>query len=210
MEEIKPLLIFGVTLIVSFVGSLQLGPANLAVIHTSLTKGSAASWRTAIGGALPELFYAGLAAYTVVSLQGVLQWAYNQWIVSSILSVIGIYWLFKKNVPIDRESTHSGATHRVALLRGLVAGLLNPQLYPFWVLILAGYGSYPLLSVQTLGDSVAAALGAAFGAFGLLGLVAWLTNRYRENIAQKLSAWPIQRILGGLLVVMAIIGFVRQ
>jgi len=121
-----------------------------------------------------------------------------------------MYWFLQKKAPIDLESASPGATHRAALLRGLVAGLLNPQLYPFWILILAGYRNYPLLSVQTPFESVGFALGAAVGAFGLLGLVAWLTNRYREKMAQKLSGWPIQRILGGLLVILAIIGFVRQ
>ncbi len=210
MEEFKPLILFGATLMVSFAGSLQLGPANLAVIHTSLTEGPAASWRTAIGGALPELLYAGLAAYTVASLQGILEWPYSSWIINAILLGVGIYWLLQKNVSTDTKPTLPTTTHRAALLRGLVAGLLNPQLYPFWVLILAGYRNYPLLSVQTTAESVGFATGAAAGAFGLLGLVAWLTNRYRENIARKLTGWPIQRILGGLLVILAIIGFVKQ
>lgn len=210
MEEFKPLLLFGATLVVSFAGSLQLGPANLAVIHTSLTEGPAASWRTAIGGAVPELLYAGLAAYTVASLQGILEWPYSSWIINTILLGVGIYWLLQKNVPINFKASLPTATHRAALLRGLVAGLLNPQLYPFWVLILAGYRNYPLLSVQTTAESVGFVTGAAVGAFGLLGLVAWLTNRYRENIARKLTGWPIQRILGGLLVILAVIGFVKQ
>lgn len=210
MEEFKPLLLFGATLIVSFAGSLQLGPANLAVIHTSLTEGPAASWRTAIGGAVPELLYAGLAAYTVASLQGILEWPYSSWIINTILLGVGIYWLLQKNVPIEFKASLLATTHRAALLRGLGAGLLNPQLYPFWVLILAGYRNYPLLSVQTTAESVGFATGAAAGAFGLLGLVAWLTNRYRENIARKLTGWPIQRILGGLLIILAVIGFVKQ
>lgn len=210
MEELKPLLLFGVTLMVSFAGSLQLGPANLAVIHSSLTEGPSASWRTAIGGALPELLYAGLAAYTVASLHGVLEWPYSSWIINTILLGIGSYWFLQKNVPIDFKASLPIATHRAALLRGLAAGLLNPQLYPFWVLILAGYRNYPLLSVQTTAESVGFATGAAAGAFGLLGLVAWLTNHYRENIARKLAGWPIQRILGGLLVILALIGFARQ
>ncbi len=210
MEELKPFLLFGVTLVVSFAGSLQLGPANLAVIHTSLTEGPAASWRTAIGGALPELLYAGLAAYTVASLQGALEWPYSSWIINTILLGIGMYWFLQKKAPIDLEPASPETTHREALLRGLVAGLLNPQLYPFWVLILAGYRNYPLLSVQTPIESVSFAAGAAAGAFGLLGLVAWLTNRYREKMVQKLSGWPIQRILGGLLVIMAIIGYAKQ
>ena len=210
MEELKPFVLFGVTLIVSFVGSLQLGPANLAVIHTSLTEGPGASWRTAIGGALPEVLYAGLAAFTVASVQGVLEWPYSSWIINAILLGVGMYWLLQKNASIDPEPLRPTATHRAALLRGLAAGLLNPQLYPFWVLILAGYRNYPLLSVQTPAESVGFAAGAATGAFGLLGLVAWLTDRYRENIARKLVGWPIQRILGGILVILAVIGFARQ
>ena len=210
MEELKPLVLFGVTLVVSFAGSLQLGPANLAVIHTSLTEGPAASWRTAVGGALPELLYAGLAAYTVVSLQGVLEWPYSSWIVNIILLGVGSYWLLQKNVSIKPESPLPAVSNRAALLRGLVAGLLNPQLYPFWVLILAGYRNYPLLSVQTPAESFSFATGAATGAFGLLGLVAWLTERYRENIVRKFIGWPIQRILGGILIILALIGFAHQ
>lgn len=210
MEDWKPLLLFGVTLVVSFAGSLQLGPANLAVIHSSLTEGPAASRRTALGGALPELLYAGLAAYTVISLQDALEWPFSSWVINTILLGIGIYWLLQDKRPVEPKASLPVATHRAALLRGLVAGLLNPQLYPFWVLILAGYRNYPLLSVQTPAESIGFATGAAAGALGLLSLVAWLTDRYRENIAQKLTGWPIQRILGGLLVILAIIGFARQ
>ncbi|WP_373514776.1 LysE family translocator [Persicitalea sp.] len=209
MEELKPLLLFGVTLVVSFVGSLQLGPANLAVIHTSLTEGPSASWRTALGGALPELLYAGLAAYTIVSLQGAFEWHYSSWVVNTALLLIGCYWVVQKTTPIKDDLSNPATNHRAALLRGLVAGLLNPQLYPFWVLILAGYRNYPLLSVQTIAESAGFAAGAVVGAFGLLGLVAWLTDRYRENIARKLTRWPIQRILGGMLIILAVIGFAR-
>ncbi len=210
MEELKPLLLFGVTFVVSFAGSLQLGPANLAVIHTSLTEGPAASWRTAAGGALPELLYAGLASFTVSSLHGLLEWPYSAWIINTVLLGIGLYWILQKKAPVNPQPALHKITHRAALLRGLVAGLLNPQLYPFWVLILAGYRNYPLLLVRTVAESVGFAAGAAAGAFGLLGLVAWLTNRYRENIARKLTKWPIQRILGGLLVILAIVGFAKQ
>ena len=114
MEELKPLLLFVVTLVVSFAGSLQLGPANLAVIHTSLTEGPAASWRTALGGALPELLYAGLAAFTVASWQGALGWPYSSWIINVILLGIGMYWLLQKNAPIDPGPLLPAATHRAA------------------------------------------------------------------------------------------------
>ena len=209
MEELKPFLVFITTTLVSFVGSLQLGPANLAVIHSSLTEGRRASWRTAAGGAIPELLYAGLAAYTFDRYQGVLEWQYSSWIVNIVLLLVGVFWIVQKNEPAESDLGSRGS-HRAALARGLVAGLLNPQLYPFWVLILAGYRNYPLLLVQTPSQSAGFVLGAAAGAFGLLGLVAYLTDRYRGNIVQKLAGWPVQRILGGLLVILALIGFARQ
>ncbi|GHB59322.1 LysE family translocator [Persicitalea jodogahamensis] len=210
MEVLKPMLLFGVTLVVSFVGSLQLGPANLAVIHTGLTNGLAASRRTALGGALPELLYAGLAAYTVVGLKEVMEWPYLRWIVNFALLGVGGYWLLQKNASVKYEPPYGKNTHRAALLRGLVAGVLNPQLYPFWVLVLAGYHNYPLLSVQTPIDAVVFAMGSAAGALGLLVMVAWLTARHRENILRKLTKWPVQRILGGLLVFLALIGLIRS
>ena len=55
-------LLFAIAFVASLLGSLQAGPVNLAVLHTTLRQGQRAGLRVAVGGSLPELLYAGLAA----------------------------------------------------------------------------------------------------------------------------------------------------
>jgi threonine/homoserine/homoserine lactone efflux protein len=63
---------------------------------------------------------------------------------------------------------------------------------------------YNGLRVQTLWEQIAFVIGTAVGAFGLLVGVAYLTAHFRETLLDKLGKFNINRLLGGLFVVLAV------
>ena len=54
---------------ISFVGSIQIGLVNLAVMQTTLYRSCSAGMLVAIGGCLPEFIYSFIALKCVVFLQ---------------------------------------------------------------------------------------------------------------------------------------------
>ena len=65
----KALLILLATAGISFVGSLQLGPVNITVIHTVLKRRLKAGLLVALGGCVPELIYAAAAVWAGMWLE---------------------------------------------------------------------------------------------------------------------------------------------
>lgn len=53
----EAILLFCISAFASFLGSLQLGPVNLAVIQKTLNKGIKLAFFLAAGGCLPEFIY---------------------------------------------------------------------------------------------------------------------------------------------------------
>ena len=60
---IATVLIFTFSSIVSFFGSLQLGPVNLFVINSTLFRNRKTAYYVAIGGCIPEFIYCALAVF---------------------------------------------------------------------------------------------------------------------------------------------------
>lgn len=93
MDALLALLIATVA---SFIGSLQAGLVNTAVLADTLRYGRTTARRTALGGAVPEILYAGLA---FLAADRILAWT-GQWgvtphrITAVVLIVLGLYIAF--------------------------------------------------------------------------------------------------------------------
>ena len=91
------ILIFCASCLVSFLGSLQLGPVNLFVINSVLFDTKRTALYVALGGCLPEFIYCGLAVYANnYLLQSDTFHFYFKLVFIIILIVIGFVFLFKK------------------------------------------------------------------------------------------------------------------
>ena len=112
----------------SFIGSLQAGLVNTAVLEATVRYGPETARRTALGGSLPEFLYATLAflgagqvlAYTT-SL-GITP----ERVTGTVLILLGVYIaFFMKSFHVKEEATGK----RGGFGRGLMLGMMNPQLY---------------------------------------------------------------------------------
>lgn len=198
----KSLVIFLVTAAISFVGSLQLGPVNLTVIQSVLRRNISTGLWTALGGCLPEMIYAAAAVWAGMWLEQHQEvWTLLEWSSVPLLLSIGIVIFNTPNRSIKLENTQ---LQPFSFVKGLTIGLLNPQLFPYWLVVLVQFGMYRGLSVQTLSEQIAFVAGTAVGALGLLVGVAYLTSHFREKLLDKLGKFNINRVLGALFFMLAV------
>ncbi|MFN8348424.1 MAG: LysE family transporter [Spirosomataceae bacterium] len=202
----KPILIFLVTALISFAGSLQLGPVNLMVIRAVLRRNFQTGLWIAVGGCLPEMMYATAAIGVEAGLeQQESLWKLLEWSAVPALFIVGIVVFFTPNRPVKLEN----APQSFSFFKGLTLGLLNPQLFPYWLVMLVQFKMYRKLHVQTLPEQAAFIIGTAVGALGLLVTVAALTSRFRESLLEKLERLNVNRFLGVLFIVLALVQLVK-
>lgn len=198
----KSFTVFLVTSAISFVGSLQLGPVNLIVIQSVLKRNLQAGLWIALGGCLPEMIYstaavgAGMWLKKNPSIRNILEWS-----AVPLLLGIGIVIFFIPNRLANLEKEHQQS---FSFLKGLTIGLLNPQLFPYWLIMLVQFGMYNELRVQTRLEQLAFVLGTAVGALRLLTGAAYLTYHFRESLLERLEKFNFNRLLGALFVLLAL------
>lgn len=199
-------LVFAMAAVASFIGSLQAGLVNTAVLAATLRRGPASGMRTAWGGCIPEFLYAAIA---YVAADSVLAWTEGfggtvDRVAGGVMIVLGIYFLFLlRPFPAEQQLNEK----RTGFLNGLLLGLMNPQLLLFWCgvrLMLDG------MSVDAHGvpAMIAFGLGAFAGAMALLMLLVRLGRRMQEKLGSRLLHM-IFRMVGAVLVVIGVVAWVR-
>lgn len=200
--------IFFVTCFISFVGSLQLGPVNLAVIRATIRHNLRTGLWLACGGCLPEVLYGFLA------LRGVMFFEEHpdifralQWGVVPVLWIVGLRLVLKKTT--DLQETTSPKSRRVTFTEGFILALFNPQLIAFWTVMLLNFQHYKFLKISNTTHKIAFLLGTSVGAFGILYLFAHLANRHRERIFQRLQGNRFNQVIGGILILLGVVQLVK-
>jgi threonine/homoserine/homoserine lactone efflux protein len=203
---VDTLLFFLVAMLASFIGSLQAGVVNTAVLAHTIKWGRHAGRRMAVGGSIPEFIYAGMAfvgAGWLVDRLGIGATGITL-IVSSILLVLGIYFVF---VYHPRPAAPGEDKLTGDLRRGVLLGMANPQLLLFWCgvrLMVIAWG----MTGEGVLDLLAFALGAFTGAITLLMTLVRMGVKAQE----KLSPVGLRRLfrsIGGLLLVSGAYGLLR-
>lgn len=200
------MLFFLVATLASFIGSLQAGVVNTAVLAHTIKWGRHAGRRMAVGGAIPEFIYAGVAfvgAGWLVEQLGIGATGITI-IVSSILLTLGVYFVF-----IYRPRPAAPGEDKLTgdLRRGVLLGMANPQLLLFWCgvrLMVIAWG----MTGEGVLDLLAFALGAFTGAIILLVILVRMGVRAQE----KLSPVGLRRLfrsIGALLLVSGAYGILR-
>lgn len=197
---LSAIFLFVITSIISFVGSLQLGPVNLAVIRRSITKNYKDAYILGFFGALPELLYAFLAVQSQLLLT-----VYDQ-LVQTLLMIsipvflgIGIYFLWKQKVEIKNQNVSNKFPPSI---NGLLLGLLNPMLLPFWILVLQTYASYGF-TLDNNAEMIAVILGSAAGAFGLQVTLILAFKNFSSKVLPWLSR-NVNPITGVMFILIAV------
>lgn len=190
------LLIFLLATVVSFIGSLQAGLVNTAVLATTLRSGKEAGRSMAIGGAIPEFLYAG-TAFAFGTWISTLSSSYPDLvnrIAAATLIGMGVYFLFFFKLHLDRP-----AKATKGMWKGLLIGLANPQLLLFWCGVKLSLNTFGI-SASGMDVLLAFSLGAFVGALLLLLLLVHWGARAKDRMHVRTMTIGF-RVIGVALIV---------
>ena len=200
----KYMLIFFITFIISFLGSIHPGPLNLSVIQITLRKNMALGLLMALGGIIPEIIYGYLAVEGVMIFEKYpTVFEMMKWAVVPILLGMGFLELIKKkkdNNINDYAFEEITSEKWQTISKGFLLSLFNPQLLPFWIVILVNYQNYEYLRINELSDKIWFVLGTSTGAFTLNYVYARIANVKREQIFGLLNQNKFEQIIGWTFV----------
>ncbi len=204
----KPIIIFIAVTFISFLGSVHPGPVNLSVIQTALTRGKKPALLLALGGSLPEIFYATIAISGLQFLQQNLQvFEYFRWAVIPLLAIMGLVLLLNKPKEIVQQ-TSQPANYRF-FSKGLALSFFNPQILPYWLAFSISFQSNEWLSLETFTQKTAFVIGTSTGAYLLNALYAYVAYQKRASILQFFNVNWIDKFTGISLLAMAIWQFLE-
>ena len=204
--EVDALLFFIVATVASFIGSLQAGVVNTAVLAHTIKWGQVAGRRMAVGGAIPELVYAAVAFVGAGWLVQVLGMGSRgiTLVVAGILLVLGVYFLFLYH---PKPATKGEDKLTGDLRRGMLLGFANPQLLLFWCGVRLLVVSWGMDDAGWLA-LVSFALGAITGAIILLLILVRMGVKAQE----RLSPAGLRRLfrgIGAVLIASGCYGLLR-
>jgi len=203
---VDTLLFFLAAAMASFIGSLQAGVVNTAVLAHTVKWGRHAGRRMAVGGSIPEFIYAGVAFLGAGWLVETLEIGTTgiTLIVSAILFLLGVYFVFiyrpKPAAPGEDKLTGD-------MRRGVLLGMANPQLLLFWCGVKLMLVSFGMTSDSWL-HLLAFALGAFVGAIILLMILVRLGVKAQEKLSPK-GLRTLFRSIGALLLASGCYGLMR-
>jgi len=204
--DMNELIAFLMATVISFWGSLQLGPVNICVIQTALAHGKRQALIVALGGVLPEIIYSSIAVLGAnLILQYPLLMQILGWFIVGLLFVLGIYYIFKPfHEKFVRPSKGAGFT------KGFMLAMLNPQLLAFWLGILVYMeGFVDFQNGSFISPYITFVFGTAFGAWCLLYLFTRLSVAYEVKLKALLKN-NINRIVGCLFILLAMFELGRR
>ncbi len=209
--------IFLITSLISFCGSIQLGPVNLVIMKEVLEGKRRTGLLIGAGVCIPEFIYSFFALYAAAwliprhSVLIVLEWS-----IVPVMLGLGIFSIFRKKkeekVPLDENSIAAAKQNpgmRKSLVKGIFLSALNPQLLPFWLAILVMLNGYPFFNIETFPHRIAFVLGTGAGEFVLVMLVVWLTAKHREFLLKKMKKWNLNKVFGWLFISLALFQSVK-
>ena len=198
------MLIFLITFFISFVGSIHPGPLNLSVIQTTFQKGFFPALILAFWGVIPEIIYGFLAVEGVMIFEKhPIVFNIMQWAVVPIVLVLGILQII--NSQKHRKIINPTKILDNSALKGFFLSLFNPQLLPYWIVILINYQRYSFLKISDLYDKFFFVLGTSTGAFALNYVYAYMAHKHREKIFRYLNENRFEQLIGWTFVGMGVL-----
>jgi threonine/homoserine/homoserine lactone efflux protein len=196
--------IFFTTLLVSSIGSLQLGPISLTVIFTTLKHDLRSGLLVAFTGILPEFFYSVLAFYSfqfLASRAEILDFFELAVIPLFVFFGIKNYMKVEKHDSVELSSVPENA------LRTFKYGMLNPLLITFWVLSLMFISK--MIVIDTMPKIMMFSLAAGAGGFLTKCTFALLTLAFRNQVFLVFKKFAFNKILGVVFLVVAFIQCIK-
>lgn len=185
--------------------SAPMGPIGMLCIQRTLDKGRWPAFFTGVGAAVSDLFYCLLTGFALSMITGFIESHRNmlQFLGSIVLFIFGVY-LFRKNPaaalkkPADKVNNFW-----LDFLTGFLFTFSNPLILFF---IIGLFTQFDFLKPEFMFYHYIAAYVAIFcGALLWWYGVTFFVNKVRSHINVR-SLWLINRIIGSILIVMALTG----
>lgn len=192
-------------LVIGFIGSIPLaGPIALLVFRKGVEKRYAEGAALALGAAIPEAIYCGLAFFGFDYLFARYTWVEPaaKILGAVLMLVLGTIFIFSKPKPTTAATAASTAgTWASSFLSGLSISAINPVLIITWAAVATVVFSI-LGGLGTLGIVVFSVM-VAVGIFGWFGLMLLLLKRYHGNFRPQTLA-KVVKVFGGLMVLLGL------
>lgn len=188
--------------------SAPMGPIGMLVIQRTLSKGRWPAFCTGIGAALSDLIYCLLCGFGISFITDFIethQFAI-QMIGGAVLAAFGIF-LMRKNPTRSLRTSEiaSQATYWQDVGSGFLLTFSNPLILFFIIGLFARFNFFlPEFGVH---HYIAAYLTIFVGAVVWWYLITMLVSVLRKRINVR-SLWLVNRIIGSILIIMAIVGVV--
>ena len=185
--------------------SAPMGPIDMLIIQRTLSKGRWPAFFTGIGAALSDLFYCLLAGFGLSFITDVIerhQFAL-QVFGSIVLAAFGLF-LFRKNPTRSLKTAEvDGRSYWSDFISGFFLTVSNPLILFFIIGLFARFNF--ILPEYEIFHYVWAYLTILGGALVWWYLVTFLVSKLRSRFNVR-SLWLVNRIVGSILIAMAVIG----
>lgn len=185
--------------------SAPMGPIGMLCIQRTLNKGRWPAFFTGVGAALSDLLYCLLTGLGLALITDFIDEHRNllQFLGSIVLIIFGIY-LFRKNPAAAlKKPSDKGNTFWFDFLTGFLFTFSNPLILFF---IIGLFTQFDFLKPEFMFYHYIAGYIAIFGGALLWWYgITFFVNKVRSHINVR-SLWLINRIIGSLLILMALAG----
>lgn len=194
-------------LIIGLLISAPMGPIGALCIQRTLNKGRWAGFSTGVGAALSDIIYCLLTGLGMSFVIDFIEANHNilQVIGSVVLVVFGIYLIRKNPAGQLKTPQNQRYTYTQDLVTGFLLTFSNPLIL---FLIIGLFAQFNFLQQQTpFYFSVIGFICIFSGAILWWFLITYFVNAVKAHFNVR-SLWLVNRIIGLIILVMALIGFV--
>lgn len=186
--------------------SAPMGPIGMLVIQRTLSKGRWSAFFTGIGAAISDLVYCLLTGFGLSFVSAFIEknQLILQFVGGAVLAAFGIY-LFSRNPTrsLKTATDHHSPTYWKDLASGFLLTFSNPLILFFIIGLFARFNF--ILPEFGPHHFIWAYFTILIGALLWWYLVTFLVNKLRKRFNVR-SLWLINRIIGSILIGMAVIG----
>lgn len=184
-----------------------MGPIGMLIIQRTLSKGRWPAFFTGIGAALSDLAYCLLTGFGISFITEFIE--QNQFllqVVSGIVLVAFGVFLFRKNPTRSLQPTDNMPANNyfADIVSGFFLTVSNPLILFFIIGLFARF-EFIMPDNFTWAHYIFAYATIFGGALLWWYLVTFLVNRLRRRFNVR-SLWLINRVIGSLLIIMALVG----
>ena len=206
MESFGQIIISG--LLIGVLVSAPMGPVGMLIIQRTLNKGRWAAFFTGIGAALSDIFYCLLTGLGMSFITDFIEsHDYLLQIIGSLVLVAFAVYLFQKNPARTlRKRRENKTTFFKDIGTGFLFTFSNPLIL-FFIIGLFGRFNFLMPEFQYY-HYIVGYVSIFVGALLWWYLITFGVNKIRSHFNVR-SMWFLNRIIGTILIIMAIVGIYK-